>query len=69
MGIGLVVLSLLGLATAITSNGEHKTLIVSVVMSIIAGLCTYSTLPKLKETFIKANLSGRDLLKKDKPLL
>lgn len=69
MGIGLVVLSLLGLATAITSNGEHKTLIVSVFMSIIAGLCTYSTLPKLKETFIKANLSGRDLLKKDKPLL
>lgn len=69
MGIGSVVLSLLGVAMAVTSNGEHTTLTVSVVMSIIAGLCTYSTLPKLKETFMKANLSGRDLLKKNKPSL
>jgi len=69
MGIVLVVMSALSLAAAITSRGEHTTLIISIVMSIIAGLCAHSCLPKLGDTFIKANLSGRDLLKRDKPLL
>jgi UDP-N-acetylglucosamine--dolichyl-phosphate N-acetylglucosaminephosphotransferase len=69
MGVVLIVMSVLSLAAAITSRGEHTTLTISVVMSIIAGLCAYKTLPRLRDTFIKANLSGRDLLKKDKPLL
>jgi UDP-N-acetylglucosamine--dolichyl-phosphate N-acetylglucosaminephosphotransferase len=69
MGIALVALSVLSLAAAITSKGEHTTLTVSIIGSIIAGLCTYKTLPKLADTFIKANLSGRDLLKSNKPLL
>lgn len=70
MGIALVGVSLLSLAAAVaTCRGEHTTLTVSIVMSIIAGVCAYSCLPKLRDTFIKANLSGRDLLKRDKPLL
>ncbi|KAG2197259.1 hypothetical protein INT46_001785 [Mucor plumbeus] len=69
MGIVLVVMSVLSLSAAITSRGEHTTLTISIVMSIIAGLCAHSCLPKLRDTFIKANLSGRDLLKRDKPLL
>ncbi|OAD07150.1 hypothetical protein MUCCIDRAFT_137955 [Mucor lusitanicus CBS 277.49] len=62
-------MSALSLAAAITSRGEHTTLTISIVMSIIAGLCAHSCLPKLRDTFLKANLSGRDLLKRDKPLL
>lgn len=69
MGIALLTMSILSLAAAIVSKGEHTTLTISVIMSIIAGLCTFTTLPKLKDTFIKANLSGRDLLKPSKPLL
>jgi UDP-N-acetylglucosamine--dolichyl-phosphate N-acetylglucosaminephosphotransferase len=69
MGVGLKVTSALSLVAAITLRSEHTTLNISIVMSIIAGLCAYTTLPKLRDTFIKANLSGRDLLKKDKPLL
>ncbi|KAI8068859.1 glycosyl transferase family 4-domain-containing protein [Thamnidium elegans] len=69
MGIALVTMSILSLAAAVVSKGEHTTLTISVIMSIIAGLCTFTTLPKLKDTFIKANLSGRDLLKPSKPLL
>lgn len=69
MGVVLVGMSILSLAAAITWRGEHTSLTISIVMSIIAGLCTYSTLPKLRDSFIKANLSGRDLLKASKPLL
>ncbi|KAI9483733.1 MAG: glycosyl transferase family 4-domain-containing protein [Benjaminiella poitrasii] len=69
MGIVLTVLSALSLAAAMIFKGEHTTLIISVIMSIIAGLSAYSTLPKLKDTFIKAHLSGKDMLKPNKPLL
>ncbi|KAI8647545.1 glycosyl transferase family 4-domain-containing protein [Parasitella parasitica] len=69
MGIVLVVMSVLSLTAAITAKGEHTTLAISIIMSIIAGLCAHSCLPKLRDTFLKANLSGRDLLKRDKPLL
>ncbi|KAI7890634.1 glycosyl transferase family 4-domain-containing protein [Mucor mucedo] len=69
MGAVLVGMSILSLTAALTWRGEHTSLIISIVMSIIAGLCTYSTLPKLRDSFIKANLSGRDLLKVSKTLL
>jgi UDP-N-acetylglucosamine--dolichyl-phosphate N-acetylglucosaminephosphotransferase len=69
MGIVLVVMSVTGLAAAILTRGEHITLTISVVLSILAFTFAYSTLPKLKDTFIKANLSGRDILKVNKPLL
>lgn len=69
MGAVLLGMSILSLAAALTWRGEHTSLTVSIVMSIIAGVCTYTTLPKLRDSFIKANLSGRDLLKVSKPLL
>ncbi|KAI9347092.1 glycosyl transferase family 4-domain-containing protein [Pilaira anomala] len=70
MSVALVTMGMAGLAVAIGSRGgEHTTLIVSIIMSLLAGACTFTTLPKLKEAFIKANLSGRDLLKPTKPLL
>lgn len=69
MGAVLLGMSILSLAAALTWRGEHTSLTVSIVMSIIAGVCTYTTLPKLRDSFIKANLSGRDLLKASKPLL
>ncbi|KAI8971842.1 UDP-N-acetylglucosamine-dolichyl-phosphate N-acetylglucosaminephosphotransferase isoform a [Mycotypha africana] len=48
---------------------EHTTLAVSILMSIVAGIFSYKILPKLRETFVRVNLSGRDMLKADKPLL
>lgn len=69
MGIALVVMSLAGLMAAILCRGEHTTLTISIVMSLLAGVFAYSTLPKLKDAFIKAHLSGRDVLKVNKPLL
>ncbi|KAI9262710.1 UDP-N-acetylglucosamine--dolichyl-phosphate N-acetylglucosaminephosphotransferase [Sporodiniella umbellata] len=38
-------------------------------MSAMAGLMTFSTIPNLKETFIKAHLSGKDILKAVKPII
>lgn len=69
MGASFKITSALSLVIAIALRSEHTTLNISIFMSIIAGLCAYKTLPKLRDTFIKANLSGRDLLKRDKPLL
>ncbi|KAI7904206.1 UDP-N-acetylglucosamine--dolichyl-phosphate N-acetylglucosaminephosphotransferase-like protein [Cokeromyces recurvatus] len=69
MRISLVVMSALSLATTMMFRGEYTTLTISIIMSIIAGLFTFSTLPKLRDTFIKAHLSGKDMLKVNKPLL
>lgn len=69
MGVALVTMGMAGLAVAIVSRGEHTTLTISIIMSLLAGAGTFTTLPKLKDAFIKANLSGRDLLKPTKPLL
>ncbi|KAI8347216.1 glycosyl transferase family 4-domain-containing protein [Choanephora cucurbitarum] len=60
-------ISLIG--SVIPFKGEHTTLFISIALSILAGSFTYTALPKLRDTFIKANLSGRDLLKADKPLI
>jgi UDP-N-acetylglucosamine--dolichyl-phosphate N-acetylglucosaminephosphotransferase len=62
-------MSVLSLVLAVIVAGEHATLAVSCIMSLFAGWMTFRTLPRLKDTFIKVNLSGKDVLKKDKPLL
>jgi UDP-N-acetylglucosamine--dolichyl-phosphate N-acetylglucosaminephosphotransferase len=69
MGAALVVMAVASLTAAILTRGEHTTLTISLVMSILAGTFAYTALPKLKDAFISANLSGRDVLKVNKPLL
>ncbi|CEI91680.1 hypothetical protein RMCBS344292_05963 [Rhizopus microsporus] len=67
------IVPLLLLVTVLATNWAlqkgHAPLAASVVMSTAACLITYTTLPKLKETFIKAHLFGRDILKTGKPII
>lgn len=67
------IVPLLLLVTVLATNWAlqkgHAPLAASVVMSTVACLITYTTLPKLKETFIKAHLFGRDILKTGKPIM
>ncbi|CAO3647425.1 unnamed protein product [Cunninghamella blakesleeana] len=48
---------------------HHEALLVSFIMSIIASYITFRTIPKLKQTFINARLSGIDVLKRNRPIL
>ncbi|RCH83119.1 UDP-N-acetylglucosamine--dolichyl-phosphate N-acetylglucosaminephosphotransferase [Rhizopus stolonifer] len=65
----LLALSISGLAAAKAWQEGHTTLAISIIMSAMASLMTFSTLPNLKETFIQAHLSGRDILKAGKPII
>jgi UDP-N-acetylglucosamine--dolichyl-phosphate N-acetylglucosaminephosphotransferase len=49
---------------------DPKTLIsISLLYSIIALIATWIIIPRVKNLFIEANLSGNDAHRKDKPLL
>lgn len=47
----------------------RDTVYVSVGFSVIAALMTGKTLPRLKQTFVNARLSGTDVLKPHRPTL
>ena len=46
--------------------GEHA-LLVSIGLSVGAFLCTYNAIPKLGDQFIRSNLFGVDMSKRDRP--
>lgn len=48
---------------------HHEALLISFIMTIIASYITFRTIPKLKQTFINARLSGIDVLKRNRPIL
>lgn len=69
MKIALLLLSITGFSTIKAWQEGHTTLAISVIMSVIASLMIFTTLPNLKETFINARLYGKDILKAGKPIM
>ncbi|KAI8099271.1 glycosyl transferase family 4-domain-containing protein [Halteromyces radiatus] len=47
----------------------HESLVVSFILAILAGLTAVKTIPRLKQPFLNAKLSGIDILKPNKPIL
>ncbi|KAJ3044133.1 hypothetical protein HDV00_003237 [Rhizophlyctis rosea] len=58
-----------GIIVAIAAWALHNPLVVSLCMSTLAGLATYTAIPWVADVFIKHGRSGKDLLKDDRPIL
>jgi multidrug transporter EmrE-like cation transporter len=57
------------LAAAIVLKTANDTLTISLAFAVMAGIATWWILPGLQASFIKANIVGKDLLKKDRPIM
>lgn len=65
----LVGLSAATLASmAIVVQYAHDTLTISLAFATCAGLTTWYLLPRLIPVFILANITGKDVLKRDRPV-
>jgi hypothetical protein len=57
------------LAVLYSKCSVDYSVIISTFLSALIGVVTYFAIPTTSAAFIKAGLSGKDLLKKDRPLL
>jgi UDP-N-acetylglucosamine--dolichyl-phosphate N-acetylglucosaminephosphotransferase len=62
-------LGLIALGLGLIFYSEGLPLLVALGFSIIGGVVSFLLIPKLGPSFVRIGLSGRDLSKKDKPLL
>jgi hypothetical protein len=64
--VGLAVATLASMAIVV--QYAHDTLTISLAFATCAGLATWYLLPKLIPVFILANITGKDVLKRDRPV-
>ncbi|TPX67503.1 phospho-N-acetylmuramoyl-pentapeptide-transferase [Spizellomyces sp. 'palustris'] len=57
------------LLMAVMVAGIHNPLVVSLCLSVLAGLGTYKAIPLVSDVFIAHGRSGKDLLKEGRPLI
>jgi len=65
----LILTSLILLSLVIIFNTIYDPLSASIGFSLLGCLITWSIVPMLKDSFIKANLLGKDLNKLNKPVM
>lgn len=64
-----VVMAVVVCAIAATIALAPDTIVVSIGFTLVAALMTHKTLPRLRQTFVNARLSGTDILKPNRPVL